>query len=85
MARSKESPANVGDVGLIPGLGRSPGEKKWQLTLEFLPGKPHGERTLAHYSPGVISFWCIAETIYMVSGVYIYIYIFFFRFFTTRY
>ena len=57
----KNLPANVGDVGLIPGLGRSPGEKKWQLTLEFLPGKPHGERTLAHYSPGVISFWCIAK------------------------
>ena len=24
----KESPCNVGDLGLIPGLGRSPGEEK---------------------------------------------------------
>ena len=27
----KESPCNVGDLGLIPGLGRSPGEEKGYL------------------------------------------------------
>ena len=40
----KNPPANVGDMGSIPGLGRSPGEG-------FLPGKPHGQRSLACYSP----------------------------------
>ena len=33
--------------------GRSiPWRKKWQLTLVFLPGKSHGQRSLADYSPG---------------------------------
>ena len=39
---SKESACNAGDtadMGLIPGLGRSPGERKWQPTPVFLPGK----------------------------------------------
>ena len=43
----KESACNVGDLGLIPGLGR----RKWQATLVFLPGKCHGRRNLAGYSP----------------------------------
>ena len=42
-----ESACNVGDLGLIPGLGR----RKWQTTLVFLPGKFHGQRNLAGYSP----------------------------------
>ena len=29
----------AGDAGLIPGMGRSPGERKWQPALVFLPGK----------------------------------------------
>ena len=36
---SKESPCNVGDPGLIPGLGRSTRE-----------GKSHGQRSLVGYS-----------------------------------
>ena len=77
----KESACNVGDLGSIPGLGRSPGEGKGytlqysglensmdcivdgvaeldtteQLSLHFtsvfLPGKFHGQRSLAGYSP----------------------------------
>ena len=36
----KNSPANAGDVGLIPGLGRSPGEGKgYPLQYSFL-GNP---------------------------------------------
>ena len=31
----------IGNIGLIPELGRSPGEGKWQPTLVFLPGKCH--------------------------------------------
>ena len=46
----KNPPANAGDirdVGLIPG----PWKRKWQLTSVFLPGKSHGRRSLALYSP----------------------------------
>ena len=35
----KESACNVGDLGLIPGLGRSPGGRAWQSTSVFLPGE----------------------------------------------
>ena len=35
----KESACNVGDLGLIPGLGRSPGGRAWQYTSVFLPGE----------------------------------------------
>ena len=31
------------DMGLIPGSGRSPGVRKWQPPLIFLPGKFDGE------------------------------------------
>ena len=48
---SKESPANAGDVGLIPGSGRSPGEGNDNPTPVFLPGKSHRQRSLAGYSP----------------------------------
>ena len=49
----KESACNAGDkgdVGSIPGLGRSPG-RAWQPTLVFLPEESHGQRSLAGYSP----------------------------------
>ena len=45
--------ANAGDVrdsGLIPGLGRFHCRRKWQPTPVFLPGKFHGQRSLAGYS-----------------------------------
>ena len=38
----KESTCNVGDLGLISGLGRSPGEGKGLLTLVSWPGEFHG-------------------------------------------
>ena len=43
----KESTCNVGDPGLIPGLGRSPWRRKMPPTLVFLPGGSHGQRSLA--------------------------------------
>ena len=46
----KESACSAGDLGLIPGLGRSPGE--WLPTPVFFPGEFH-ERSLAGYSPWV--------------------------------
>ena len=32
-------------------VGKRPSRKKWQATPVFLPGKSHGERSLAGYSP----------------------------------
>ena len=53
-AVAKNLPANAGargDVGSIPGSGRSLGGRKWQPTAVFLPGKFHGQRSLVDYSP----------------------------------
>ena len=50
----KTSPANVGDsrdLGSIPASGRSPGEGNGKSTPVFLPGKSHGQRSLAGYPP----------------------------------
>ena len=47
----KNLPVNVGNVGSIPGSGRSQKERKWQHIPVFLPGKSHGQRSLAGYSP----------------------------------
>ena len=47
---SKASFYNVGDLGLIPGWGRSPGEGNGN-PLPFLPGKSHGWRSMVGYSP----------------------------------
>ena len=48
----KESACNAGDLGLIPGLGRSPGgghgNPLWNSCLE----NPHRQRSLAGYSRG---------------------------------
>ena len=41
---------NVRDIDLISGLG-IPWRRKWQATLVFLPGKFHGQRSLAGCSP----------------------------------
>ena len=35
------------------GLGRIPWRKKWQPTPVLLPGKSHGQRSLADYSPWI--------------------------------
>ena len=48
----KDPACNVGDLGSIAGLERSPGKRKWQPTPVFLPGVSHGQRSLAGYSPG---------------------------------
>ena len=47
----KESSWNAGDTGLIPGSGRFPWRRQWQTSPVFLPGKFHGQRSLAGYSP----------------------------------
>ena len=47
----KASAYNVGDLGSIPGSGRSPWRRKRQPTPVLLPGKSHGRRSLVGYSP----------------------------------
>ena len=44
----KNPPANAGDSGSIPGLGRSPGGGNGNI---LLVGKFHGRRILVDYSP----------------------------------
>ena len=51
---AKNPPANAGDAGgmvFSPWVEKIPWRRKWQPTLVFLPGKSHGERSLAGYSP----------------------------------
>ena len=49
----KESLRSVGDVGLIPGLGRSPGGGHGNPLQYACLENPHGQRSLAGYSPWV--------------------------------
>ena len=37
--------------GFDPWVGKIPWRRKWQPTPVFLPGKSHGQKSLAHYSP----------------------------------
>ena len=48
---SEESACNEGDLGSIPGLGRSPGEGNGNPLQVFLPGESNGQRSLVGYSP----------------------------------
>ena len=46
----KNPPVNARDArdaDWIHGSGRSPGREKWEHTAVFLPGKSHGQRSLA--------------------------------------
>ena len=76
---SKEPACNAGDLGSIPGLGRSPWRRKWQPTPVFLPGKFHGQRSLAGYNPWGHKESDTAERLtlwlFMVTHIYSWIYI----------
>ena len=45
----KESACNAGDLGWIPGLGRSPGEGNGNPLQYSCLQNPHGQRSLAGY------------------------------------
>ena len=47
----KESACSVGDLGLIPGLGRPPGGGHGNPLQYSCLENPHGQRSLAGYSP----------------------------------
>ena len=48
---SKESACNVGVLGSIPGLERSPGEGNGNPLQYSCLENPHGQRSLVGYSP----------------------------------
>ena len=49
----KNPPANAGDMGSMDAWAEKiPWRRKWQPTPVLLPGKSHGQRSLAGYSPG---------------------------------
>ena len=50
----KESACNAGDLGSIPGSGRSPGEGKWLPTPVLLPGEFQAWQATVH---GVANSW----------------------------
>ena len=47
----KESSCNLGDLGLIPGLGRSPGGGRGNPLQCSCLENPHGQKNLGGYSP----------------------------------
>ena len=49
----KNLPANAADIRdkFNPWVGKIRWRRKWQPTPVFLPGKSHGQRHLAGYSP----------------------------------
>ena len=53
----KASAFNAGDLGLKPGLGRSPGGGHGNPFQYSCPGNPHGQRSLEGYSPWVAKSW----------------------------
>ena len=50
-----------GDAGSIPGLERATGGGSGNRTPAFLPGKSHGQRKLAGYSPWGCKEWDMTE------------------------
>ena len=50
-SNGKEYACNAGDLGLVPGLGRSPGRGHGDPLQYSCLENPHGQRCLAGYSP----------------------------------
>ena len=61
-------PANAGDSGLIPGLGRSPGEGNGNPLQHSCLENLIGQRSLAGYGP-----WCCIESD-MTERLTVYVY-----------
>ena len=60
-SESKESACSAGDLGLIPGSGRSPGEGNGYPVQYSCLENPHGQRSLAGYSPWDRKEWDMTE------------------------
>ena len=50
-AAGKESTCNVGDLGSIPGLKRSPGRRRGSALQDSCLENPHGQSSLVSCSP----------------------------------
>ena len=50
-SNSKESAFHCSRWGFLPWIRKIPWKREWQPTPAFLPGKSHGQRSLAGYSP----------------------------------
>ena len=48
---SKQSACQCRSYRFDPWVGKIPWRRKWQPSPVFLPGKSHGQRSLAGYSP----------------------------------
>ena len=57
----KESTCNVGDLGSIPGLGRSPAGRHGNPSRDSCLENPHGQRILEGYSPWSHKEWDTTE------------------------
>ena len=57
----KESPCSVGDLGLIPGLERSPREKEWQPIPVIWPGEFPYPRYYYYFVPSSLIFQCFFQ------------------------
>ena len=51
MTQMVKNPSNEGDLGLIPGLGRSSGGRYGNPLQYTCLENPHGQRSLVGYSP----------------------------------
>ena len=56
-AVGKESTCQCRKCGFDLWVGKMPWSRKWHLSPIILPGKSHGQRNLAGYSPCVAKSW----------------------------
>ena len=61
----KESTCNAGDLGSIPGLGRSPGGQHDNPLQYSCLENPHGQRSLTGYSPWAAESWTLLKWLSM--------------------
>jgi len=64
----KASASDAGNLGSIPGSGRSPGEGNGNPV--FLPGESHGWRSLVGYSPQGCKGSDTTEQLHLLSPFY---------------
>ena len=65
VAVSKESACNAGDLGLIPGMGRFPGEWHGNPLQFCCLENPHGQKNLVGCSPWGCKEWDTTEGLHL--------------------